>query len=353
MFLNESYSGSIDMNDVQGTLEPTLENAHMINYEMSEYYHGLVESMIIAEHTAIVNEDANLLSEASTGFFKKIADGFRWLGKKIKEMWQSFVRWFKMKIGDAKEWVKANQTKIIDGIKGKKVTIKGYEYANDPYAMSCVTDVLKRSQAQVKTYIAAGRKVNEGWTTKDNSDAVLKKVFGGDYVDNKDRWAEDLKAEIRGSKEKKEVVLNESRIRDAIKYVTNYDLSKAEKSYRETAKLYDDLAKFFDSLAGQIGAGQKNLTAIKKVSDGDIYEKTVKSTTTEAKASTGSEYFSRLASQCRSISTGINSVIGIASSCSKERYSMYVAFCKKAKGGRAADATAVSESASILDMFAL
>ena len=55
-----------------------------IELETEKFYSNLNTSMIFAEHTAIVNEDAELLNEAAKDFFQTILDWLRKLGAQVK-----------------------------------------------------------------------------------------------------------------------------------------------------------------------------------------------------------------------------------------------------------------------------
>lgn len=374
MFLNENTTimaseFSLDDVKVEGTVPATFESAVIANYELSEDYHSLVESMIIAEHTAIVNEDMNLLMEAENSFFKKIANLWHTLVEYIKKAWNDFVAWFKSKMGSGKKFVETYGKEILKKAADKQVKVQGYPYQKDPFEISN-KDYLEPACKSLASYIVIASDPNK--TQVDNDvikegakDARVTEIFGKSFKD-KNKFKEELYTKLRGAKEKKEVVLGQSDASTILNYIKSYDLSKSQKAYNDAIKVYKKLADVFNKISKEIAKGSKEVSTLASQTTGvskedSIYAKDAKGMRDATRTSMSNKY-SKISGICKSISSGLNLVLGITSSCAKERYSMYMYYCRAILNGKAEavekkeakkEATNVSESASILDMFAL
>jgi len=162
MFLNENVNPKVEnfFNESEDFGGYAFGEAGImsLNYQLSEEYHGTVEAMIAAEHSAIVNEDANLLSEAGNAFFAKVAELFKKMAEGLQKIWNQVAKFFADKVAACqkklKEWRlgKNDLTGITVTLKTKITEFTGpaINDAAKAYAakaLSVAEDYVKEAQA--------------------------------------------------------------------------------------------------------------------------------------------------------------------------------------------------------------
>lgn len=331
MFLNENANATVDVDAIiaeskDATYAIGLEGALQMNLEAAEMYHESVEQMIVAEHTSIVNEDANLLSEAKEGFMDKVKKMFKVIKEKIIGMWNKVKEFFQRLCTTNK----ALAQKVKDAKTLAPVTLeKGYDWKNQAningvggkiYAAGI--DIANKYQAVVNASTDSGEAQLAALKGKMDSLSVSGIKFGGEHKN----YVASLNNAFMGKQGK--YTYDASTVKAMGAFVGDYNKSIAQlkAGFEQLIKWYNNLEKYFDGLAKSL---QK-----------DAASKSAKA--------------SAVAKNCRKIAGLLNTAIGVATDCNKRFYSLAKTVCVKALGGKADDKKSDDvETGNILDRFAL
>ena len=363
MFINESTCG-YNFSRTNKQVPANAESAFAINYEITEEYHNLVESMMMAEHTAIINEDANLLCEAENAFFKKIQGLWKKLVEWVQKMWNNLKAWFISKTKSAQEFLKKYESQIRSAIAEKgSITVKGFLYAADPFDVT--KPMLDSAKNELNKMIAEagkiggimnGKQINS--LSNNYTDALIERIFGKDFVNNKKKFKDLLEEKIRGGKKAdQDIKIDASTVNSMINFIKKLNISNAEKEYKAVENMYRRLEKLFSDASKQIEKSDK-VTQYRQ-DDKLSYTQNVSNSMANSslKGSLASVY-GKMSAACKRVADGINIILGIASSISKERENFYVRALRtvmSSKGKKQEDKEENSNigESSILDLFAI
>jgi len=153
------------------------ETQLQIELESERFFSGLNMSMVLAEHTAIVNENAELLNEASADYFQKVKDFFETLVRKVKEFFKKIGGVLK-KLGGK---VKNALNKVKDVASGIKFKFKSTAYENVINGSFSVPDfkIPSKLTAFDKERIDSKRALEElGFKKLENAGAIKDEMLG-------------------------------------------------------------------------------------------------------------------------------------------------------------------------------
>jgi hypothetical protein len=256
MFFNES--ANVPAMNIQPTnigITPDLAGGYRIISETTEQWFNLREKMMRLEHSAIVNEDQNLLSEGVSEFFNKIVNIFKSIVAKLGELWKGFVAVINKAIMSDKDFIKRYGEEI------RKRNTAGFKYQGYPWtgldkfsispiftaaevtsATADVKNATPESVAKFKEFTSSDEKWNElrGYI-------VGGKVTASDFVS-------ELGKKLRGADEKSEQAGEANKLIGIVSNAAE-SITKAEKAKADADKWFNSVIKHFESVASSIDKG--------------------------------------------------------------------------------------------------
>jgi hypothetical protein len=262
MFFNETmeYRSVLDVEPTESGLTPDSAGVHRLIAESTEEWYNLREKMMKVEHVSIIREDAALLNEGANEFFKKIADFFKKMLAKIREIWKKFT------VAISKQCL--NDKKFVD--KYEKV-LANKDYASfKTSARKWVTTGLGKDLKfanilrEAESHMA---EVNDMQSSKD-LDEYRGRVSGNEYeaslrglilgvgsIDANDFASEIRKHFFVGKEEDaQEVTGRELNVQAMLAVVKSADknVEDAQKEEKDIEKLLSELAKFYDGISAKL-----------------------------------------------------------------------------------------------------
>ena len=260
MFFNEDMTSTpnilIEASNIG--LEPGLAGIYRIIAESNEDWHILREKMMRLEHDAIISEDEYLISEGAGDFFIGIANFFKKIWAKIKEIWNRFVNWVSKAVSSDKAFVKNYKRNYKINTTGFKY--KGWKWNINAVRLPNAVDSTLRAVANNPNTFAkrnAAYNIKEFSEKEENYDNFRGKICGASKVSS-DRFQKVLMDTMRGGAEKREMVPD---VNKYLSVIENADKSIGEiKNDRDSMdKLYAKCISHFEGVAKEMEkSGSKN-----------------------------------------------------------------------------------------------
>jgi len=307
MFFNESMSFSSENTPVTNTgLTGDAAGVYCALAEGNELWFNLREKMMKLEHTSIMKEKDGLISEAEAllesgvqDFFTKIANWFKWLWERIKEIFSKFVTTITSLVMTDQAFLKKYEKVILEK---ESVINSGFEAKMVDWKATNLTDKLtggiksaiskaegfmgKVSQIKDSKSLEAYKEEIQDEKFKESiQDAILSGSGGSEFKDairktftndgsleknNVTKW--NVKGMISCVKNKENNIKEAQTARDNVEQL----LGKAQKFYSNLSKelgkfdgdLYASQAKRFanDEYSANMGSvmGTKDTVSFKK-----------------------------------------------------------------------------------------
>jgi len=369
MFFNEDLifgndHAEIYVEETNLGLEPDMSGCYRIIAEGTEEWYILREKMMRLEHDAIVNENTALLSEGQVGFFKRIADFFRGLWAKIKELWTKFTSWLAGKVLSDKTFVKKYEAVLRNKNIGKfsytgwKWNIKGginIPGAVDAELKEVANKILSNSsEKSAEEYEEAKRE-----ETYDNFRAKIIKGAGSKVT--AENFEKTMKKIIRGGEEKTPGLKPD--IMEMINTIKNAEesLKKIKEDKNAMDKMYNKVIAHFETAANDLAkiAPEDEKLSYTGTDRDDSWGtgKTISSNVkrgNDAKRKAAVIYANAQATKARKYSQIINQAFGIKMNAVREQRNEYRSVLAKvvAYNPELNDSyDFFSESTSVLDMY--
>lgn len=267
MFFSESKNyfseSSLDIEATETGLTPDAAGAYRLVAESTEEWYNLREKMMRLEHVAIIREDEDLLAEGANDFFKRIADFFKKMLGKLKELWQKFTVMINNLVSNDADFVKKYE-KVLRNKSLAGFEVKGHSWKDGSLGSDLKFDSLLR---MAEGYLAKVQKTRTSDAVKSFRDEVDgagfgdtvrgallgsgKKVEGGEFGEAVRRsFMKNGEVEadtISGNS------LNIGTMLETVKSASK-SIESAQKEQKVIEKLLEEAAKFYDGLSGRLEA---------------------------------------------------------------------------------------------------
>lgn len=267
MFFNESRNyfseSSLNVEATETGLTPDAAGAYRLVAESTEEWFNLREKMMRLEHVAIIREDEDLLAEGANDFFKRIADFFKKMLGKLKELWQKFTTMINNLVSSDKDFV-SKYEKVLRNKSLAGFETKGHAWKDGNLGDSLKFDTLLRDAegylARVnKTRTEADvKKFREEVDGQEFGDTVRGKLLGGSKKVEAGEFGEEVRRSFMSNGDVDTVDLDSKNLNLGVMLETiktaNKSIESAQKSQKAIEKLLEEAAKFYDGISGRLEA---------------------------------------------------------------------------------------------------